>query len=162
MTNYNANNTTVNTTTADTINISITEGRKWRRVLDAEDAFAYTNASLLEAIVNMIIANTSVRTNVNEDALINITETLRDMSSKCGRLNICINDKVVEVLDFSSFTRNYGVSEISRNLMKILNYISSNNIWFEDNYSGGFCCKGDHGDDMIIVTMETTEEDELI
>ena len=139
-----ANNTNTTTTAVDTTTtITVADGRKWNLILDSEDAFAHANASLLESVINSIVANTSVRTNVNMEGLTNITEVLRKMSLKCGKLTISISDKFVESLDFSNFTKTYGVSEINRNLIKLLGFISKYGIWFEDTYVNskgtGFC-----------------------
>lgn len=133
--------------------------KKWDLVLNRDSAYKDVNYRLVESVIDLIIANTASHRNVGKSELNTMVERLKEMFNKDGCLNIRNEDgKIIHSMNFSNFIKNYGVSELTRNLIELLNAMSNFDIWFNDSYTNemgnGFCCKNKNGLFLTIV-MET-------
>ena len=158
MTNNNITN--VNTTTA-VDNVFPTSTPKWKTIINKDFILENCITNIIDSIFNLIIFDTCLKHDVDEEMLKIISNSFSKMINTPGVLLIKDQEEnIINKFIFSSYRRKWDNKRIQLSLLEILNFISSNKIWFEDTLNNGFYCHINKEKIIFEIEREQTTEDD--
>ena len=123
---------------------NVTKDAMFEPVLVADSMKENIVGSLIESAIFIVLSNTAKMSKVSPEATNNlINELLEIKNAKKVVINTYrINGPLLRSDEFKLYDieRNCPFKSWIRNMSTLINFLTQNDIWYEDKLDGGFCC----------------------
>lgn len=123
---------------------NVTKDAMFEPVLVADSMKENIVGSLIESAIFIVLSNTAKMSKVSPEATNNlINELLEIKNAKKVVINTYrINGPLLRSDEFKLYDieRNCPFKSWIRSMSTLINFLTQNDIWYEDKLDGGFCC----------------------
>lgn len=121
----------------------------YEAIVKPESVSPFIKRGLIETIFNIVMRNTAINSKLTIDKLYEMRESLAAFENSTEIVISEHKDNNGETISkkaykYSKFMSEYNINEWIDITCELIEILTKNEIWYEDIYSDGFCCKGKH------------------